>query len=74
MKVVHSAVTSPIYELARTFELDIQLGDNSWTLRIELLHNTEKVDHFRRHVWELEMFRLIPTCPIDENNQPVHTR
>jgi hypothetical protein len=41
-------------------------------MRIELLHNTEKEDHFRCHVWELEMFRLTPTFPMDGNNQPVH--
>jgi hypothetical protein len=72
MRIIHSAVTSPIYELAKTFELDIQLGEDSFTMRIELFRNTEKEDHFRCHVWELEMFRLTPTCPMDEDNQPAH--
>ncbi|MBC7910284.1 MAG: hypothetical protein H7Y30_07275 [Pyrinomonadaceae bacterium] len=58
--------------MAKTFELDIQLGETSFTMRIELFHNTEKEDHFRCHVWELEMFRLTPTSPMDENNQPAH--
>ena len=73
MKVVHSAVSSPIYELAKICELDIQLGEDSYTLRIELLRNTEKQDHFRCHAWELEMFRLLPTFPMDQSNQPAHT-
>lgn len=73
MKVVHSAVSSPIYELAKTCELDIQLGDDSYTLRIELFRNTEKEGHFRCHAWELEMFRLVPTFPRDEGNEPAHS-
>ena len=72
MRIIHSAIVSPIYELAKTFELDIQLGEDSFTMRIELFRNTEKEDHFRCHVWECEMFRLTPTSPMDENNQPTH--
>lgn len=73
MKVDHSAVSTPIYELAKIFELDLQLGEDSYTLRIELFRNTEKEDHFRCHAWELETFRLVPTFPMDESNEPAHT-
>ena len=73
MKVVHSAVSSPIYELAKICELDIQLGENSYMLRIELFRNTEKEGHYRCHAWELEMFRLVPTFPMGESNEPAHT-
>jgi hypothetical protein len=72
MKVDHSAVSSPIYELAKICELDIQLGEDSYTLRIELFRNTEKECHFRCHAWELEMFRLAPSFPVDESNEPAH--
>lgn len=72
MRIAHSAVTSPVYEWAKTLELDLQLGEDSLTLRIELFCNTEKDNHFRCHVWELEMFRLTPTSPMDENGQPSH--
>ena len=72
MRILHSAITSPIYELAKTFELDIQLGEDSYTLRIELFRNTEKERHFRCHAWQLELFRLTPTFPMDENNSPAH--
>ena len=68
----HSAITSSLYQLVKTLELDIQLDDVSWSLRIELFRNTEAADHFRCHVWELEFFRLTPTFPQDENNQPAH--
>jgi hypothetical protein len=72
MKISHSAITSSIFELVKTVELDIRLGDNSWSIRIELLQATEAKDHFRCHVWELEMFRLTPTFPQDERGQPSH--
>src|SRR5262249_28161962 len=51
---------------------DLQLGDHSWTFRIELFRNTEESDRFRCHVWESEMFRLKPTFPRDGNNEPAH--
>ena len=70
MKIAHSAVTSPFYELARSLEVDLQLGDDSLTIRIELFRNTEETDRFRCHVWDLEMFRLKPTFPRDGNEEP----
>ena len=73
MKVDHSAISSPICELAKICELDIQLGEDSYTLRIELFRNTEKDGHFRCHAWELEMFRLVPTFPMNESNEPAHS-
>jgi hypothetical protein len=72
MKISHSAITSPIFEVVKTVELDIRFGDDSWSIRIELLQDTEVKDHFRCHVWELELFRLTPTFPQDENGQPAH--
>jgi hypothetical protein len=72
MKISHSAITSPIFELVKTVELDIQFGDNSWSLRIEMLQATEANDRFRCHVWESELFRLTPTFPQDESGRPSH--
>jgi hypothetical protein len=72
MKIMHPAVTTPIYELVRSVEMDLQLGDDSLTFRIELLRNTEKAHRFRCHVWELEMFRLKPTFPQNGDNEPAH--
>ena len=70
MKIAHPAVTSPLYELARSLEVDFQLGDDSLTFRIELLRNTDQPDRFRCHVWDLEMFRLKPSFPRDGNGEP----
>jgi hypothetical protein len=72
MRVAHSAITSPLYELANTYELDVQLGEGSYSLRIELFRNTETEGHFRCHAWELKSFRLGPTFPMDENGNPTH--
>lgn len=72
MKIMHPAVTTPIYELVRSVEMDLQLGEDSLTFRIELLRNPERADRFRCHVWELEMFRLKPTFPQDGDNEPAH--
>lgn len=72
MKISHSAITSSMFELVKAVELDIRLGDNSWSIRIEMLQDMEAKDHFRCHVWELELFRLTPTFPRGENNQPAH--
>ena len=70
MNIVHSAIMSPLYDLAKTCELDVRLGDVAYKIRIELFRNTEKKDHYRCHVWELELFRLTPTFPMDEKGQP----
>jgi hypothetical protein len=72
MKIAHSAVTTPLYELARTFEVDLQLGGDSLTFRIEFFRNTDATDRFRCHVWDLERFRLKPTFPRDDNGEPSH--
>ena len=72
MKISHSALTSSIFESVKIVELDLRFGDDSWSIRIELLRDTEASDHFRCHVWELEMFRLTPTFPTDENDLPAH--
>ena len=72
MKVQHSAVTTPVYELIKTLELDIRLGDDSYTFRIELFVDTEHENRFRCRVWEFEMFRLVPTFPQNEQGEPVH--
>ncbi|HLL16227.1 MAG TPA: hypothetical protein VK388_14275 [Pyrinomonadaceae bacterium] len=72
MKITHPAVASPVLQLVRTLELDLRFGENGWTTRIELFQDTEREDRFRCRVWELEMFRLTPTSPMDENGQPEH--
>ncbi len=70
MTIRHPAITSAVYALVQTVEFDIQLGDQSWTTRIEILQDTARSDHFRARVWESELFRLTPTFPQDPPGYP----
>jgi hypothetical protein len=73
LKIIHRAVTSSTFELVRTIELEIQLSDeDSWTTRIELFRDTEQSNLYRCRVWELELFRLTPSFPRNEQNEPAH--
>lgn len=73
MKINHRAVTSSIFELVKTVELDIQLNaEITWTTRIELFRDTEHPQRYRCHVWEHELFRLTPSFPRDAVNAPAH--
>lgn len=70
MKLRHQNITSAVFELVKTFELDVEFGDDLLRTRIELFRDTEREDHFRCHVWEIELFRLTPRFPDDENHEP----
>jgi len=72
MKITHSAITSPVFELVKVIELDITLGDVFIPTRIEILQDTGRTDFFRCRVWELELFHLTPTFPMDEDGKPLH--
>jgi hypothetical protein len=73
LKIIHRAVTSSVFELVKTVELDIQFDDeDAWTTRIELLRDTEQLERYRCHVWELELFRLTPSFPRTEEDNPAH--
>ena len=63
MKITHSAITSPIFELVKTIEVDLALGDETWPTRFEILRAIEQPDLFRCHVWQLEFFRIQSTFP-----------
>lgn len=72
MKISHSVVTSSIYELVKVIEIDLRLGDNLIPLRFEVFQDTERENHFRCRLWQLELHRLQPTFPSDEKGQPEH--
>src|SRR5688572_18101826 len=73
MKIPHHFVKNPIFELVKVVEVDIQLSDEiAWTYRIEIFRDTEQFNRYRCRVWELELFRLIPSFPRNENNEPAH--
>jgi hypothetical protein len=71
MRLLHSAITSSIYELSKVVEFDLQLGDESWLIRIEILRNTGTQGRFRCHIWQAELFRIQSTFPSGEAG-PLH--
>jgi hypothetical protein len=71
MKITHSSIKSPVFELVKTVEVDLAFGDDKWPIRFELLRNTERKDHFRCRVSQLEFFRIQSTFPQSDGN-PAH--
>lgn len=69
VRIKHPAITSSIYELVKVVELGLTL-DESWPLRFEIFRDTERHDHFRCRIWQLERHELQPTYPRDENGKP----
>jgi hypothetical protein len=63
MKITHSKITSPVFELVKTLEVDFEIGDETWPTRFEILRDTERKDLFRCRVWQLEFFRIQSTFP-----------
>jgi hypothetical protein len=66
-----------VFELIKTFEFDIEsdneeLENESLEFKIELLQNLEDPEHFRFRIYETELFRMHPSFPRDEKEQPLH--
>ena len=70
MRIVHSAITSSLCEITKVVEFDLQLGDESWPIRIEVLSNTESRRHFRCRIWQGEFFRIQSTFPTGDDGLP----
>jgi len=71
MKIIHSAITSPVFELVKTVEVDLALCDETWPTRFEIMRDTERQDFFRCRVWQLESFRIQSTFP-QSGGTPAH--
>lgn len=71
MKIKHSAIISPIFELIKTIELDIQFRDESWTTRIEIFRDTEISKFYKCNVFKTELYRITPSFPQDTHNNPI---
>ena|SRR2546426_1006954 len=77
MKISDPAITSDIYELVRTIEFDMEMGDKFLPTRVEVFRDTQRKRHFRCHMWELEYYHVestfsrdpkskLPSAPSDE--------
>jgi hypothetical protein len=73
LKITHSAITSPVFELVKTMLLDITLAKVYIPTRIEIWQDTEQKDSFRCYIWELEIFDLTPTFLRDETANSLET-
>ena len=73
MEISHPAISSPIFRLLEVYEFDIRLGDDGWSVRIELFQDVAGSNRFRARVSERELFRLRPTFPQDAAGNPEHT-
>jgi hypothetical protein len=73
LAIAHSSVTSPVFELAKVVEFDIEIIDDSFGIRIELFQAVSDANRFRARLWRDEFFRVQPTFPQDENTgEPAH--
>lgn len=73
MRPFHPNVTSPIFELVRTIEFDITLGEDVFPLRLEVLSDTEDRNRFRCRIAEHESYDVQPTFTMDkQSSAPLH--
>jgi hypothetical protein len=71
MKLSHRAIKSPLFEMIKTYELDIDVGspvgnEERFSLRIELFRSTSDKRVFRYKTWRTELFRIQSTFPQNE--------
>ena len=65
-----SGVSTTIFELLQTVEVDLEIEGDAWPVRIELYQDQEDETHFRARVWLLETFRIQPTFPQSDQGLP----
>jgi hypothetical protein len=65
-----SGMSTTIFELLRILEVDLEIEEDAWPVRIELYRDKEDEAHFRARVWLLETFRIQPTFPQNEQGLP----
>jgi hypothetical protein len=62
--------TLAVFELVRTLELDVELGDEPMVLRIEIFRARHQRQLYRARLWRRDLFRLTPSFPRDERDEP----
>lgn len=61
-----------VFELIKSFEFEISSDKGKIRGKVEIFQNVENSKHFRFSTSEAEMFRLTPTFPQNEKEQPLH--
>ena len=76
MELIHRAITSSVFELISTYEIDINLtsdrNEDQFSLRIELFRSLADRKLFRCKTWRNELFRIQSTFPQDDAGRPKH--
>jgi hypothetical protein len=55
-----------VYELIKTFELDLIIEDDRLIFRVELFRSVASRDRFRIDIWEKDFYRIQSTFPQNE--------
>lgn len=58
IKISHPNIISPVYELVKVLEFDVDLGDDIFSLRLEVFRSLEDNCRFRAHLWTRRIFRI----------------
>lgn len=67
MPLSHTVINSKLYELIKTVEFDVAVGEDGFHIRVELFRAPANPDQFRAHIWRSEFYRIQSTFP--QNNQ-----
>ena len=71
--IQHPSITSPLFELAKTVEFNLEVAEDHFSLRVELFQDISNAQRFRARIWRLEMYRIQSTFPQNETDgQPSH--
>ena len=57
----HSSIISPIFELIRSVVFDVQIGNDRFTVKLELFQCVSDANLFRANLWGIELFNIQPT-------------
>jgi hypothetical protein len=66
--IQHPSITSPLFELAKTIEFDLEITDDHFSLRLELFQSISDAQRFRARLWRLERYRIQSTFPQNEHD------
>lgn len=60
-----------VFELVRTLELDVELGDEPVVLRLEIFAARDRTGVYRARLWRQDVFRLRRSFPRDAGDEPI---
>jgi hypothetical protein len=66
--IQHPSITSPLFELAKTVEFNLEVAEDHFSLRVELFQDISNAQRFRARIWRLEMYRIQSTFPQNETD------